>query len=138
DPEFELFPPHCVAGTPGQQRIAATADPASLVIPQDAQTAPDLAGHRSVVLEKTVFDMFANPQTEAVLKHFGAEHYVVFGVATDYCVKAAALGLRQRGYHVTVVSDAIKAVTPEGEAATLKEFAAAGIVMRPAAEIIGG
>lgn len=136
DPEFEVFPPHCVSGTPGQARIEATQADAS-VIPNRRQHL-DLQDVAHVVLEKAVFDIFANPNTEAVLEHYGADAYVVFGVATDYCVRAAALGLRQRGYHVTVVSDAIKAVTPEGEAKTLAEFAAAGIELKRTAEITGG
>lgn len=137
DPEFEVFPPHCVAGTPGQRRVPATADPEALVVPNGGP-APELEGHRTVLLEKTVFDVFANPHTEAVLAHFGARNYVVFGVATDYCVRAAALGLADRGYNVTVVSDAVKPVTPAGEAATLQEFAAAGIRLRSTAAITGG
>lgn len=137
DPEFQIFPPHCVSGTPGQARIAATAQADATVIPNQPQQL-DLTDTDHVVLEKVVFDMFANPNTEAVLAHYGANDYVVFGVATDYCVRAAALGLRQRGYHVTVVSDAVKAVTPEGEAKTLAEFAAAGIELKRTAEITGG
>lgn len=137
DPEFNVFPSHCVKGTPGQLRVDATHDPEARVIPNHSHELA-LGDTRSVVLEKVVFDMFDNPNTEAVLRHFGASDYVVFGVATDYCVRAAALGLRQRGYNVTVVSDAIKAVTPAGETATLAEFAQAGIALKRTAEITGG
>lgn len=137
DPEFQIFPAHCVAGTEGQKRVAATYNPDSRVI-ENRPVTLELDGVRSVVLEKTVFDMFDNPNTDAVLEHFGAQNYVVFGVATDYCVRAAALGLSQRGYNVTVVSDAIRPVTAEGEAKTLEEFAQAGISLRTTAEITGG
>lgn len=137
DPEFAVFPPHCVSGTPGQQRIPATELGDAKVVPNQPVKL-DLAGSRHVVLEKTVFDLFDNPNAEAVLAHFGARHYVVFGVATDYCVRAAALGLRKRGFDVTVVSDAVKAVTSEGEATTLAEFAAAGIQFQSTAEVTGG
>ena len=33
DPELTQFPPHCMAGTPGQGRIPATAHPDSVVLP---------------------------------------------------------------------------------------------------------
>jgi nicotinamidase/pyrazinamidase len=137
DPEFKVFPPQCVKGTHGQERIDATLRPAAKVI-ENRPVDLDLDKINSVVLEKVVFDMFDNPNTEKVLAYYGAHDYVVFGVATDYCVRAAALGLRKRGYDVTVVSDAVKAVTAEGETNTLKEFAAAGIRLRTTAEITGG
>lgn len=137
DPEFQIFPPHCVAGTPGQKRISATYDPNSQII-KNEPVLLNLKGIRHVELEKTVFDLFDNPNTEAVLEHYGASHYIIFGVATDYCVKAAAFGLRQRGYNVTVVSDAIRPVTQEGGAAALEAFTQAGIRLRTTAEITGG
>ncbi|HEY9842781.1 MAG TPA: cysteine hydrolase family protein, partial [Candidatus Obscuribacterales bacterium] len=52
DPEFQVFPPHCVKGTPGQLRVDATADPQAKVIANSPQEL-DLTGTRSVVLEKT-------------------------------------------------------------------------------------
>jgi len=33
---------------------------------------------------------------------------VVYGVATDFCVKAAVLGMQKRGVQCYVVEDAIK------------------------------
>lgn len=137
DPEFNLFPPHCVAGTPGQAKIAATLHPAAVTLPNQAVTT-DLLAQSAVVLEKTVFDLFGNPNTDRVLAAWRAQHYVVFGVATDYCVKAAALGLRQRQYPVSLVMDAIKPVTPEGEATALAELEAAGVSFVTTAEILGG
>ncbi len=78
--------------------------------------------------------MFANPEAEPLIDALLAKRKlaridveaVVFGVATDFCVKAAALGLRQRGFDVAVVTDAIAAITPEGEAAALAEMTHAG------------
>lgn len=137
DPEFNLFPPHCVAGTPGQAKIAATLHPAAVTLPNQG-VLTDVSAQPAVVLEKTVFDLFGNPNTDRVLATWQAQHYVVFGVATDYCVKAAALGLRQRRYPVSLVTDAIKPVTPEGEAAALAELEAAGVSFVTTAEILGG
>ena len=50
----------------------------------------------------------------------------MFGVATDYCVKAAALGLAERGYRVAVLTDAIAAVADETGQAALRKMEAAG------------
>ena len=68
----------------------------------------------------------------------GRATFVVYGVATDYCVRAAALGLvdwaRERpqraGSRVVVASDAIAAVAAEGGAAAVDEMKRAGIAFR--------
>lgn len=141
DPEFEQFPPHCVRGTAGQAKIDATAlDEALVIKPETAaqSIAQQLQTHDipAVVLEKQVFDVFANPHTDTVLQVSGAETAVVFGVATDYCVRAAVMGLKARNLKVIVVKDAIKAVTPAGEADALKAFAAAEVDCLPSHEIL--
>lgn len=38
------------------------------------------------------------------------ERLVIMGLATDYCVKETALDAAERGFHATVVQDAIRAV----------------------------
>ena len=55
-----------------------------------------------------------------------AERYVVYGVATEYCVRAAVLGLLRRGRSVALVEDAIRAVDPAQGEAALREMQAAG------------
>lgn len=137
DPEFQIFPPHCVQGSEGQKKCQATYNPEAKVIANQRQEL-DLNQLAHLVLEKTVFDIFGNPNAEAIFKHLDAQEYVVFGVATDYCVKAAALGLRQRGYNVSVVTDAIAPVTAQGGAESLDAFKQAGIHFRTTAEITGG
>lgn len=133
DPEFGQFPPHCVRGTAGQVRVSATHLPEAQIVP-NAPVA--LEQSNALVLEKTVFDIFGNPNAEQVFQALAPEMCYVFGVATDYCVRAAALGLRQRGYAVSVVRDAIKAVTPEGEVRSLAEMAQAGVRFVDTAEVL--
>ena len=55
--------------------------------------------------------------------------FVVYGVATDYCVRAAVLGLLDRGQKVAVVVDAIRAVDPGAEPDVLTEFARRGALL---------
>lgn len=138
DKEFEIFPPHCLKGSAGQAKIDETLTPGALLIANAPAVALDLAPVEAVVLEKNIYSLFDNPNTPAVLDAVGADTYVVFGVATDYCVRAAALGLRERGYQVQVVTDAIKAVTPDGESKAMAEMAAAGIAFTTTAAVIGG
>lgn len=49
---------------------------------------------------------------------------VTFGVATDVCVKATAMGLKDAGYNVIVVSDLSRGVTEQEPTATIKEMRA--------------
>lgn len=136
DPEFEIFPPHCVAGTPGQRRIAETEQPSAQLVPLDGRIDGVLDRARPVVLEKVKFDLFTNPAADAALSASGAETAVVFGVALDYCVRAAALGLRERGYDTVVVRDATAPVTTEGGAKTELELEEAGVRFATTDEVL--
>lgn len=108
DPEFAQYPPHCLRGTPGQAKVAETITGDEVFVASDAdpRTLPD-PREVHVVLEKQVFPIFGNPHAEAILAATGARTFYVFGVVTEVCVQAAALGLLERGYHVRVVDDAV-------------------------------
>src|SRR5437868_3438543 len=45
DPELAQFPPHCMAGTEGQQRVSATAVPDSVVLEPDQRLEGELPPH---------------------------------------------------------------------------------------------
>ena len=130
DPEFRTWPPHCVAGTPGQQRIPATRFAEALVIPRRAGAFhPPVPASGQLVVEKTTYSPEDNPNWNAVLEPLAGCRAVVFGVATEICVRAVVLALRRRGFPVDVVSDAIRAVTEEGGRQALVEMAKAGVRM---------
>ena len=96
DPELYQFPPHCMAGTDGQRRVPETADPDSVVL-----GAGDRAdGHPPATLDpqKQEFDVFSRPDADDLIARYNqsAPTFVVYGVATDYCVRAAVEGLLAR------------------------------------------
>ncbi len=148
------FPDHCVKGTPGWLKVAGTLPPRFRFVPNVAE-APlgsvlaEVArgATQGVYFEKEVYSLFANPLAEGFVADL-ARHasqasqagatleLVVYGVATDYCVKAAALGLAQRGYRVTLLENGIAGITPEGTRGALDEMAAAGVRVSTAAEIM--
>ena len=109
DPEFRQWPPHCVAGTTGQLKPAET-----------------LVGAGQIIVEKQALDVFSNPDFPALLDSLGADRYVVYGVAAEYCVRCAITGLLATGKQVALVTDAIAAVNSEDGARALAEFAARG------------
>jgi nicotinamidase/pyrazinamidase len=113
DPEFKLYPHHCVVSTTGQSKPAAT-----LLDKSDAA--------RQVILEKQELDCFSNPRLAHLLEELGAERAVVYGVVTEICVRFAAFGLLKRGLRVEVVTDAIQALDDDAARKMFSEFQAAG------------
>jgi len=128
DPEFEQFPPHCVAGTEGQSKIAETTRIPYLVVKSQPDALPEEIGAETqVIFETQTFDILTNPNFLQFIQQKGLTKFVVFGVATDYCVRDAVLGLRKNGFEVTLVEDAVRAIAPETEKKTLEEMKAAGV-----------
>jgi nicotinamidase/pyrazinamidase len=127
DPEFGIWPPHCVAGTPGQRRIPETmfAD-AVVVSSRPGAFAASAKWPSQIIIEKAAYDTAANPHFDAVLRALGPRRAVVFGVATEFCVRADVLSLRERGFPVDLVTDAIRPITEEGGRKAIEEMTAAG------------
>ena|SRR3989338_1644817 len=139
DPEFKLFFPHCVKDTPGNQKIDASTCKDNIVIENIEQDITEsMLDHDQIIIEKQSYDIFGNTNIDKVIIQLYASDYVVFGVATDYCVKLAVLGLLRRGYKVTLVTDAIKATTQKGETKALKAMKDAGAVFITTEDIIAG
>ncbi len=136
DPEFAIWPAHCVVGTPGQRRIPETQFPdASVVASEPGAFTPSERWPSQIIIEKPTYDTAANPNFDAVLKALGPRRYAVFGVATEYCVRADVLALRARGLQVDLVVDAIRAITEEGGRKALHEMIAAGAGIVKVAEV---
>ena len=140
DPEFKVFPPHCVKGTPGAAIIPQGLMEKYLTIPNEASFAlpANVLDYPQVVLEKQTLDVFDNPKAGELVRlidrKFGLEsdsgvEYMVFGVVTEYCVRCAAKGLLDRGCKVAIVRDAIETLRPEEGRRALEELTARG---RPA------
>ncbi len=142
DPEFSTygFPPHCVAGTPGQQRLAETMLAERAVVDPDEDVAdiPDLLNrHPQVIFRKQALDVWTSRGARRMLEQVQADGWYVFGVATDYCVKSAALGLARAGRRTYVVTDAVKSITPEGEQTAIDQMRAAGVGFVTTDEVLG-
>ena len=148
DGERPGFPDHCVKGTPGWLKVEGTLPRRFRFLP-NVPDAPFvhvvdevLRGQtEGVYFEKEVYSMFANPLAERFLRALVARMeapptFFVFGVATDYCVRAAALGLAERGHRTALVTDAIAGITPEGTARALEEMKAAGVRLTKAEEVV--
>jgi nicotinamidase/pyrazinamidase len=137
DPEVRDWPPHCIAGTHGQQKPAATLLEKRVVIP----TTPgeyDIAGAQQIILEKQHLDLFTNPNLHRLLERLNADRYLVYGVVTEYCVRCAAVGLLRLGKPVELVTDAIQTLNPDDARRTLDQFTAGGGRLTTVAEVCSG
>ncbi len=137
------FPPHCMRGTPGQQKIPETALARPLVIepePQDpAALAARLRAHDGdLLLHKHWFDVFTNENVETVIDVLKPRTVVLYGVATDVCDRYAIEGLLERHPEVRVfaVKDAMKPIAPDAQEHLLKQWAEEGVRVIETAELV--
>ncbi len=129
DPEFKTFPPHCIKGTAGSAVVPEALTERVVIIPNDSKvTLPsDLSQYQQIHLEKQTLDIFESQHAAELVKRLGDDkEFVVFGVATEYCVRLAAKGLLERGRRVAVVKDAIETLNPEDGQRTVAELKALG------------
>jgi len=136
DPEFKTWPPHCVAGTAGQQKPAATLLEKRIVVP-NVPCEVKTEGVEQVLLEKQTLDCFTNVNLPGLLEQLAAERYVVYGVVTEICVKCAAWGLLKTGRRVELVTDAVRSLDQSAAKQMMAEFTAAGGVLTTVAEVTG-
>jgi nicotinamidase/pyrazinamidase len=131
DPELDVFGPHCMVGTPGQARVEATAWPAGKVLGSTESLACSGPVPPHLTIEKNEIDVFSHREAGRIVAWYGRDRptFVVYGVATDYCVRAAVVGLLERGSKVAVVVDAVRAIDTEHEADVLAEFLHKGALL---------
>jgi nicotinamidase/pyrazinamidase len=125
DPEFKIFPPHCVQGTAGSDFVPEALTDKVVRTPNDAHAKlpSDLSAYQQILLEKQTLNIFESLHADALVHRLGNRaEFLVFGVVTEYCVGFAAKGLLQRGRRVAVVRDAIATLKPEDGDKTIAEL----------------
>ena len=140
DPEFAQFPPHCVKGTPGAELLpeALTENVVRVANEERAEIPQDLFRYQQILLEKQTLDVFQSRHADPLLARLSRDaEFVVFGVATEYCVSFAARGLIERGRNVTLVKDAIETLNRQDGERTIAELAEMGARVTTTEEILG-
>ena len=132
EPDFDTtWPPHCLLGTRGAEKIAETKqlDPLPLpLVPLPSATLRRLLGGvREVLVPKKYYDPFTNPNTETVLDALDPDEILLFGVATDICDDVAVRALLRRGRSITFVEDAARGVDETRAAACVAEWSEQGV-----------
>jgi nicotinamidase/pyrazinamidase len=135
DEEFSDWPPHCVAGTWGQHKPAATLLEKRVTIPNRV-CEWSLEGAEQIIVEKQSVNVFTARNLPRILEALDAGRFVVYGVVTEICVRSAARGLLGIGKPVVLLADAIKELRAEDAAKTLEEIRSLGGTVSNAGEIL--
>lgn len=82
--------------------------------PRDDEFLPEVAPRGDeMIFSKRSASVFSTTEIDDVLRRMGIDHLVLTGIVTDGCVELSARDAADRGYRVTLVSDACSASTPE-------------------------
>ncbi|MGD9580378.1 MAG: cysteine hydrolase family protein, partial [Vampirovibrionia bacterium] len=106
DPEFEYFPPHCLTGSYGHQKLDETILNNNIIVSVDHKGSLPIT-FSQYIFEKNTYNIFSNKFVDVLINQINPDKFYVFGVATDYCFKSAILGLLEREYNVVLIEDAI-------------------------------
>ena len=98
DPEFAMFPPHCIAGS-GEDEVVPELMPFA---------------ERGVVVRKSRYSGFYGTELDDVLRRLRPDAVEVVGVCTDICVMHTVADLRNRDYRVVVRRDMVETYDAPG------------------------
>jgi len=104
DPEFKMFPPHCIEGT------------------AEAEVIPELAKYPGEVIPKQRYSGFFGTTLEEKLNKLKPEKVVVCGVLTNICVMHTVADARNRDYEVEVPVDCIASSDEEAHRFALEHM----------------
>lgn len=108
DPEFDMFPPHCIDGS-GEEEVVPELEPFL---------------EKAVLVEKTRYSGFHETELDRVLERLEPDEVIVVGVCTDICVMHTVADLRNRDYPVTVIRDCVETYDAPGHVADhINDFA---------------
>jgi nicotinamidase/pyrazinamidase len=141
EPDFaNTYPPHCLRGTRGAEKILETKqrDPLPLaLLPFPPGLLPGLnENRREILLLKKNFNVFTNPNTDPLLDALDPDEIVVFGVASDVCDDAAIRGFLRRGRRVVFVEDAARGLDEARTAACAASWRDGGVAFSTVEEVI--
>lgn len=138
----ETYPPHCLHGTEGQRKILETAPRDPLWIgsaPLDrAELERRVRVHGGeIYFLKQRFDVFTNPNVDAVLELLSSGGIVVYGVALDVCDRFAIEGFLAQGRGpITLVEDATKPIVAEEAEKLVSDWRRRGVRVVSTADIV--
>ena len=135
-PDFQrTYPPHCLRGTRGAQKVPETEQDDPVPIALGAFPERLFRGREFLLLKKS-FDVFTNPNAERLLEWLDPEEVVLFGVATDVCDDAAIRGFLQRERRVVFAEDAARGLDEQRTAACMAAWREGGVEFATTDEVV--
>jgi nicotinamidase/pyrazinamidase len=114
-----LWPPHCVQNTENANVLLDNKLFKAIVKKGVDKRFDSYSGFKD--------DGGANTEMDRLLRRHGIKELIVYGIATDYCVKATAIDAAAAGYKVTVIEGLCRGVAPETTVGALQEMKGKGI-----------
>src|SRR5690606_38791002 len=105
DKEFDMFPPHCIAGTEGSQII------------QQLQVKDG-----DKIIKKRRYSAFYGTDLDLYLREKGVDEIYLVGVCTNICVLYTAADARNLAYKVNVFKEGVASFDEEAHEFALKEM----------------
>ena len=116
-----LWPPHCVQKTPGAEVLSDKKLFKAVVKKGMDPQYDSYSGFQDDGGKKTEMDK--------LLKKDKIKKVVVYGIATDYCVRATALDAVAAGYKVFMIKNLSRGVAPDTSQKAIEEMKAKGVVV---------
>ncbi len=116
-----LWPPHCVQGTPGAEILLDKKLFKAAVRKGMDPEYDSYSGFQDDGGKKTDMDKLLHKDK--------IQQVLVYGIATDYCVRATALDAVMAGYKVFMIKNLCRGVAPDTSEKAIEEMKSKGIVV---------
>ena len=116
-----LWPPHCVQNSPGAEILLDKKLFKAVVRKGMDPQYDSYSGFQD--------DGGRNTDMDKLLKKDGINKVVLYGIATDYCVRATALHAVAAGYKVIVIKNLCRGVAPDTSQKAVEEIKGKGIAV---------
>ncbi len=116
-----MWPPHCVQNTSGAEILINIKGPVQTV---QTGTNPKFDSYSGFV-----DDGGNKTDMDRLLRRDGIKKLIIYGLATDYCVKATVLDAVELGYEVELLVVLCRGLTPETNENAIKEMKEKGVIV---------
>ena len=116
-----MWPPHCVQNSPGAEILITSDGPCRTVRKGMDPQYDSYSGFAD--------DGGAKTELDRLLQKDRVQKVVVYGLATDYCVKATAIDAIEAGYEVDLILDLCRGVSPDTTLSAIEEMEAKGVTI---------
>lgn len=105
DPEFKIWPPHCIEGTEGAEVIE--------------ELKPD---KDDFIVKKVSYSGFYNTKLEELLKSLGVQKLLLTGIVTNICVLYTGVDALMRGFEVEVIEDCVAGLNDDDHRFAIRQL----------------